>query len=147
MGVPCTYTEEMGAEICEVISKTPDGLKVLCERYAHWPDDQTIYTWLLKYPAFSSAYTRAKSSQVEVELDKVNTIIRDLKAYEHMDPVTGKISLDNGVINAAKLEIDFIKWKASKLKRKKYGDRIEDGEEEQKSTLNIHRVDAKCGTE
>lgn len=83
------------------------------------PDKATIYRWIAKDEEVCDKYTRAKSTGVEVHIDEMLEI-----ADTEED------------VNRARLKIDTIKWTASKLKAKKYGDKM-DHKVEGEMTVNV----------
>jgi len=72
------------------------------------PGASTVYAWLGQYREFSDMYARAREVQADVLADEVIEI-----ADTEPDP------------NRARVMIDARKWLASKLRPKKYGDRVE----------------------
>ena len=98
----------------------------------HMPSRITVYSWLLddRYAAFLTKYTRARELQSETMIDELNDIADDASNdyMETVDNDTGAIigyKLNGEHINRSRLRIDTRKWIASKLKPKKYGDKIE----------------------
>ncbi|MBL4859396.1 MAG: hypothetical protein JKX96_00590, partial [Acinetobacter sp.] len=72
------------------------------------PNIATVFRWLVKYKEFSDNYARARDEQSEGYADEIVYIADNAK-----DPAL------------ARLQIDARKWVASKLKPKKYGDRLD----------------------
>jgi len=96
------------------------------------PSRITVYSWLLddRYAAFLTKYTRARELQSETMIDELNDIADDASNdyMETVDNETGAIigyKLNGEHINRSRLRIDTRKWIASKLKPKKYGDKLE----------------------
>jgi len=75
------------------------------------PDDNTIYTWLNKDAEFKDNYVRARQDQAIFYAEKIQSVISDLKEHEPSRELT----------DIARLEIDTLKWTASKLLPKVYG--------------------------
>ena len=119
-GPPVDYSDEIALEICELVSICPKMLEELCEENKHWPAPQTIYKWRIKHAKFGEMYARAKQCQIE---PLVSTII--LKAREASKDFyhdeDGKKHINNAHISRLKIELDNIKWYASKLAPKIYG--------------------------
>lgn len=114
-GRPTIYTPELGERICVIIENNFRGLKYLCSKNSELPHPDTIRDWLNKntFPEFSARYARAKEAQ------------SDIMAEEMMD-VAYKAKPDKfGRVEKPKLKIDTLKFIASKLKPKKYGDNPE----------------------
>lgn len=120
VGRPTKYTTKFAHEFCEMVAVTSKGIKTLCNENAHWPNSDTIYTWLAKYKEFSDLYARAKRQQVEVIIDEILTIADD-SSRDNVINGEGKVMVDHEHINRAKLRIDTRKWLAAKLVPRLYG--------------------------
>lgn len=85
------------------------------------PDSTTIFEWLGKYEDFSLQYVKATEERTEAH----NEMILDLgdQAIALAQKVDSKAS--NAVVNAVKLKADNLKWVMSKMKPKKYGDKLD----------------------
>lgn len=101
------FTQEVADEICNRIAEG-ESLRAICND-AHIPHTATVKRWLIndEYEDFRAQYTRAREEQTETFVDQIVSI-----ADEEDDP------------QRARVRIDARKWVASKLKPKKYGDRI-----------------------
>lgn len=119
-----TYTEELADEICEAVSTSPKMLEDLCEENKHWPYAKTIYKWRLKYPDFGQKYAIAKQEQIEPLVSTILNKARDKSQDFYIDS-EGKSQANTPHLGRLRLEIDAIKWFASKLAPKLYGDRSE----------------------
>lgn len=118
-GRPTKYTPELADEICSAIESSEKGLQHLCNENPHWPERANIFIWLRKYPEFQFKYTQAKESQVEVNVDYIQEMANE--PHHYIDDI-GNERVD---VSLLRVKIDALKWKAAKLKPKKYGDRIE----------------------
>lgn len=116
-GRPTKYTQELGDEICEAISSSELGLIHLCNAHSNWPDRATIFKWRLKFPEFGDKYTRAKEDQTEVVVEFMQELMNEPHKWE--DPESGMVKID---VQMLRLKIDTMKWHASKLKPKKFGE-------------------------
>ena len=76
------------------------------------PDSNIIYTWLNKDTQFKDNYVRAREEQALYYAEKIQDVIQVLKDSD-------KPSRE--VTDIARLEIDSLKWIASKLLPKLYG--------------------------
>lgn len=103
-GRPSLYSPELAKEICEQISCRNVGIKRLCIENSHWPNKDTIFTWLKVYQDFSDQYAQAKLQQVESLVDEILLIADDASQN----------------IEIVKLRIDVRKWLVSKLAPKVY---------------------------
>lgn len=102
---------------------SPDGIEQLCERVAEgWTLRQlaselgikywTLYSWLTETPDREQRYARALQGRAEHHRE---TIEDDVLA-------DGRTMVD---VAMRRLRFDALKWTASKLAPKKYGDKIE----------------------
>jgi len=105
LGRPSTYTEEIGIEICKLLSEG-NSLVRIC-KLPHMPDISSVYRWLSapEREAFRDAYARARLELVH-NLAEQTLEIADLSK----DPVK------------ARLQVDARKWFTSKMLPKVYGD-------------------------
>lgn len=108
-GRPTDYTEELADLICERIA-LGESLRSICED-EDIPAMSTVFKWLNEHTQFSEQYARAREEQAEAFADEIVTIADDAAP-------------DGACISKAKLQIEARKWTASKLKPKKYGDKI-----------------------
>jgi hypothetical protein len=99
---------EEGASLRSVLSK--DGM----------PNRKTFFEWLDKDEIKCNQYARATDIRTEVKFESIE---RDYLEEPQRDPVSGKI--DTGWVQLQRLKIDAKKWELSKLKPKKYGDKIQ----------------------
>lgn len=116
-GRPTLYGPDLAAEIC---GKIADGksLRTIC-REDHMPAMSSVFLWLGKYPEFSEQYARAKDAQADA-------FIEDMQDIADTPPaLTAEGKIDAGDVADKRLRIDTRKWIASKLKPKKYGDKVE----------------------
>lgn len=94
------------------------------------PDRRTVFSWLLKdeFEAFRHQYTRARELQAEAFADEMSDIADDatndyMSSVDDEGGVGYKLNGEN--IQRSRLRVDTRKWIASKLKPKKYGDKLE----------------------
>ena len=105
-GRPTTYTEQKGKDICRMLEA---GLTLTqITELPDIPHISTVYDWLDSHPEFSESYARARSRQADTLASRVLD-----EAMNSHDAQIGR------------LRIDALKWTASKLAPKKYGDKIE----------------------
>jgi len=120
MGVT-TYTDEIANEIC---SRLVDGksLKKICEM-DDMPSKSTVFKWLSENETFSDKYARAREAQADTLADEIIDIADDGENDTYEDD-EGNVKTNQDVIARSRLRVDARKWIASKLKPKKYGDKI-----------------------
>jgi hypothetical protein len=104
------FDEKVADRICEQIM---DGksLRRICTQKA-MPTKKTVLRWLEENPSFASQYARAREEQAEGYADELIELAK-------------KANAENA--HAIRVRADIIKWACSKLKPKKYGDRIDVG--------------------
>ena len=98
------------------------------EDYGNFPTYSTIMKWLSEDKELSDKYARAKEAQADFMADEMLDIADD--GRNDWMTRTGRDGEDYEVINKeviqrSKVRIDTRKWLASKLKPKKYGDKVQ----------------------
>lgn len=106
IGRPSTYTPEMANRICEALTEGRT-LRSLIASDEGIPGFGTIFRWLEAHADFREQYTRARAVQADVLADEIMDVGR-----RHDDP------------QAARVRVDALKWAASKIAPKKYGERV-----------------------
>ncbi len=114
-GRPTDYTPELadsiGADIADGIS-----LRAICRRNDR-PSKTTVLKWLAAHDDFAVQYARAREISSEVGYDEIMNAERRLQLpknhADYLDPHTARVLIDS------------IKWRLSKLQPKVYGDRLE----------------------
>jgi terminase small subunit-like protein len=120
MGRPTIYNEALAEEICTGIASSNLGLRALCDLNPHWPDRASIFIWMRKYPVFFDQYTKAKEQQAEVQVDYMLELANE--PHKYIDPETGIQRTD---VPLLRVKMDAVKWQASKLAQKRFGDKVE----------------------
>lgn len=116
VGRPSAYTVELAAEICEKISCLPFSLKKICEMHPHWPSHSTIVLWSNKHQDFSGQYLDAKRKQIFAKMEYATQVLEEAD-------VTNKTA-----VALANAKVNLIKWEASHLLPKLFGDRPQEQE-------------------
>jgi len=126
-GRPSSYNPEIAAEICAELA-LGKSLRKVC-----LPEDRpsvaTIFIWFGKHPEFVEQYEKAKAECADFLAEEIIDIADDgTNDYmESLDPETGGVigyKLNGEHVQRSRLRVDSRKWIASKLKPKKYGDRV-----------------------
>lgn len=90
------------------------------------PSMQTVFSWLRIHQEFLEQYARAKEEAADLLVEEMLEIAdetgNDLLLDENGKPT---LKANNEVINRSRLRVDTRKWVASKLKPKKYGDKLD----------------------
>jgi hypothetical protein len=105
MARPSKYSEKLTDKICEQLAEGK-SLNQLCKK-KDYPSIATVFRWLSEKPEFQDKYARARQEQAETLADEIVYIADNAEDYQK-----------------ARLQVDARKWVASKLKPKKYGDRM-----------------------
>lgn len=112
-GRPSDYTDEKADAICERIV-AGESMRAICAD-PDMPAISTVFRWLSLNAQFSEQYARAKEEQAEAFADEI-VRIADKDVPDE----------DTAVLTARdRLRVDARKWVASKLKPKKYGDKVQ----------------------
>ncbi len=106
-GRPSQYNQELADKICEQLA---DGmsLRSVCKAEG-MPDKSTIFNWFRTRPEFLDQYTRAKEESADALSDEMVDIADDKTGYPQRD----------------RRRSDTRKWLSSKLKPKKYGEKVD----------------------
>lgn len=122
-GQPTMYTKELAKEICTAISKSKISIRKLCEsnRDKGWPHVDTIMNWRFDIPEFFEQYTKAKQMQMELLVDDTFDLATD-RASDILIAADGHEIGNSTAVARDRLIIDTIKWNASKVAPKIYGD-------------------------
>lgn len=116
VGRPSAYSPEVTARICAQIA---DGKSLrTIAKMEGIPSLTTIFEWLGAKPEFAEQYARAKEAQADA-------MTEDMLEIADTPPQMGERGIDSADVADKRLRIDTRKWLASKLKPKKYGDKIE----------------------
>lgn len=120
------YDPLIADEICMAISTSPDGLAELCQQHPNWPSVRTIYRWIAEEDinekhGFWRKYARARTLQAEVRVDHAYCVAFDSRR-DWTTGDNGELIANHDHIARSRLQVDFIKWAASKLMPKMYGD-------------------------
>ena len=118
-GRPTKYNDNIADTICAKIA-VGRSLRSICED-ENMPDLTTIYEWLRVQPGFSQQYAIATDERTETQQEML--IEMGDRAIEHAEEADPKAA--NAVVSAYKLKADNLKWSMSKMKPKKYGDKLD----------------------
>jgi hypothetical protein len=125
VGRPSTYSQELADKICHRIAEGA-SIRTVCA-----PDDMpaisTFFKWIREHEEFSKQYARATEERTEAMSEELLDIADD-GSNDLMTVVKGDKSyeLENKeVTNRSRLRVDTRKWLMSKMKPKKYGDKLD----------------------
>jgi hypothetical protein len=131
MGRPSDYSEAVADAICERLADG-ESLRAICADEA-MPHRATVFRWLEAHPAFRDQYARAREEQAEALADEIVgiadeecTMVRGSKHPNAKADDDGdlEVAFDATAVARNRLRVEARKWVASKLKPKKYGDRM-----------------------
>lgn len=114
-----TFTEAVGDVICERIA-SGESVRAICSD-EQMPAMSTVFKWLADNDKFSEQYARAKEMQADAFFEVIGEIAHD-GAKDWVMTKTGPV-LDSEHVQRSRLRVDTLKWQASKLAPKKYGDK------------------------
>lgn len=117
-GRPSNYSDNIASQICARLAQG-EPLRSICVD-SKMPGMSTVFKWLAKHEEFREQYARAREDQADALADD---IVRIADEPPPPDSESGKI--DSAWVAWQRNRIDARKWTASKLKPKKYGDKLE----------------------
>jgi hypothetical protein len=122
-GRKSTYTPEIATVICERIAKG-ESLRKICED-DEAPSTFAVLKWLEKHPEFATQYAHARELQADHYFDEIREVTDQDPAVSKTFDEDGNVTserVDSGEVMHRRLKVDALKWMASKLRPKKYGD-------------------------
>lgn len=126
-GRPTNYSPELAAELCEQLA-LGFSLRTVCKGDS-MPCIATVFNWFRKYPEFLAQYEKAKEEQAdalaEEMLDIADDGTNDWMEKQDKDGASIGWQLNGENVQRSRLRLDARKWIASKLKPKKYGDKVD----------------------
>ncbi len=126
VGRPSDYTQELADSICEMISNGK-SLRAVC-LVDGMPVASTIFKWMREHEEFSKQYARATEERTEAMAEEIIDISDD--GTNDWMTITTKGGYEkevpnNEVLQRSRLRVDTRKWLMSKMKPKKYGDKLD----------------------
>lgn len=125
-GRPTLYTQELADTICEEIALGSSLRTVL--KGEDMPAMSAVFRWLREHDEFKEQYTRATEERTEAMsediLDIADDGTNDWMERENKDGSTYEV-LNNEALQRSRLRVDTRKWLMSKMKPKKYGDKLD----------------------
>lgn len=121
-GRPSIYSDELAYAICELIAEGK-SLVYIC-RLDGMPRYTTVMRWCRDREEFRELYRQARDDQADFLAEELLEIADD-DSLDIGFTDDGKPFVKGENIQRSRLRVDARKWIASKLKPKKYGDRIQ----------------------
>jgi hypothetical protein len=108
------YAEETKIQMVDTLLEQIEAGKSMREvcRTDGMPDHGTIIRWMRDDPALATKYARARMAQADVLVGR-------------MEAVEEAVSAGTMDSHAARVVLDSMRWRASKLAPKVYGDRLD----------------------
>ena len=143
-GRPSEFSQQVADEICERIANG-ESLRSICRTSEEMPRMATIFRWLSAKPEFSYQYARAREAQADTLADELTDIADDANNdwMERLGEDGQSLGWrENGeAIQRSRLRVDTRKWIASKLKPKKYGEKLELSGDPSAPLSHVHRIE------
>lgn len=124
-GRPSIFTQELADKICAQLA-SGESLRTVCKP-DEMPSLQTIFNWFRTQKGFVEQYARAKEESADALADEILDIADD-GSNDWMEIHKGGYDatiVDQEAVQRSKLRVETRKWIASKLKPKKYGDKVD----------------------
>ncbi len=119
VGRPTKYSKALSDKICEKLSLGMSLRKVCLAD--DMPSLVTIFAWMRIYPVFLKQYARAKEEGADAMFEEINEI-----ADETLEVIRkGAEKKSSAYAQAQRLRVDTRKWYMSKVKPKKYGEKLD----------------------
>lgn len=124
-GRPEIYTQELSDKVCQEIAMGY-SLRTVCKKEG-MPKLSTVFKWIREKPEFAQQYARATQERTEAMaedmLDIADDGSNDLMTIQKGDK---SYEVENReVTNRSRLRVDTRKWLMSKMKPKKYGEKLD----------------------
>lgn len=123
-GRPTKYTKELADKICEMLSQGYSLRTVWKEEWC--PDLATVFSRMRLYPDFLKQYEKAKEESADALVEEMFDIADNWNNdwMEVNDPDNPWYKINGEAIQRSRLRVDIRKRAASKLKPKKYWDKL-----------------------
>jgi uncharacterized protein with von Willebrand factor type A (vWA) domain len=122
-GRPTIYTQDLADLICERLANGESMRSVARDK--NMPASATMFRWMRSQEGFRDQYEIAKEESADALVEDMLDIADNGAEQElEIDGTEIKAVTQVGVSHA-RLRVDARKWAASKLKPKKYGDKIQ----------------------
>lgn len=124
-GRPTDYTQELADKICELLA---DGqsMRTVCAQEG-MPAMSTVFKWLRENKEFSEQYAKAKEESSDAMAEDLlhiadTPVMGEIKTIKPDGTVEIK---QDEMLGHRRLQVDTRKWLMSKMKPKKYGDKLD----------------------
>lgn len=124
-GRPSEFCQKIADIICERISDG-ESLRSICKTES-MPAKGTVFRWLAQHKDFQDQYARAREEQADTYADEITQIADETPELDPLLDSDGNLiemRIHSAYVQWQKNRVDARKWVASKLKPKKYGEKI-----------------------
>ena len=123
-GRPTKYSQNVAAALCASLAEG-ESLRTACSP-KEMPCVKTVFNWMHSNEEFLQQYTRAKQESADALTDEMLDIADDATNdwMERQGKDAEGYEVNGEHIQRSRLRIETRKWLSSKLKPKKYGDKI-----------------------
>ena len=122
IGRPSKYSDEWARQFCDLISQGKSIVDI-CKQVGQ-PSRDSVYAWMREREDFSDMYARAREERADLLFERIAAIAEDATG-DYVKKEDGTLVVDHENIQRSRLRVDTMKWMASKLAPRKYGDRVE----------------------
>jgi hypothetical protein len=125
MARPSSYNIETAEEICQRMVEGKGLLKICSDR--NMPDRATVYRWLDDNKEFRGKYARAREALMDFYAEQILQIAFDESGdvVIEQDGNKSRAVANHAKVQRDRLKVDSLKWTASRLFPKRYGDKME----------------------
>ncbi len=119
------YTQELADRVCQSIAEGA-SMRTVCAGEG-MPSIATLFKWIREKPEFAKQYARATEERTEAMSEDILDIADD-GSNDLMTIQKGNQTYqteNKEVTNRSRLRVDTRKWLMSKMKPKKYGDKLD----------------------
>lgn len=138
------FNQETFDKICVQVATSSRALRNILKDDG-MPDTYSFYKWMREDEKALKQYARAKEDQADILAEEILDIADD--GLNDTYTKDGEVLTNHDVIARSRLRVDSRKWLASKLKAKKYGDRIDnvssDGSMSPANKMSAAEIDAR----
>lgn len=126
-GRPSEFTQELADKICAELAMGV-SLRSIC-RKEEMPSLQTIFNWFRTKEGFVEQYARAKEESADAMSEEILDIsddgTNDWMEDQYMKGKSPGWKVNGEAVQRSKLRVDTRKWIMSKMKPKKYGEKLD----------------------
>lgn len=125
VGRPSTYTQDLADKICHELA-LGKSMRTVCKP-DDMPDMSTVFRWIRTNEEFCKQYARAKEESADALFEETIDIADD-STNDYMERQIGETTVtvvNQENIQRSRLRVDTRKWMMSKMKPKKYGEKMD----------------------